>query len=612
VKKLGDKRIFDFKDEKDFAQYRLAHETKVNIVSPSGKYYAFTQDFDLKIINLATGRELYDRNMSSLERAVFTPDEKYLILADRNGFISKLSLDSFRIEKTFRALKAKIGELEIKGRFLRVLGDNEIINIYDLEADDRQVLSISFMGQGDFIIMNDQGHYYASKKARIGVAFKKGGRIFPFEQFDLIYNRPDKALKELAQLGLIAPELIQAYKNAYIKRLRRMQFKEANLRYDFQVPEIEILTKDLPVSTEDDRISFKIKAADQKYMLNRINIWVNDVPVYGLNGIDLSEKNTQTDQIHIDLPLSYGKNKIQVSVLNQAGVESNKETFEINCGKPVKPVALHIVAVGVSEYQQSAMNLRYAYKDAQDVVDLFSGKKGQTNALLVGNKEAVRKNILALKRRLSKSGVDDQVIIHYAGHGLLDKDNNYYLSTYDMDFNHPELKGIAYEELEYLLDGIPARNKLVLVDSCHSGELDKGEMDPFQHVGLAAGVVSRSFADARGQVLMAREEALGLNNSFRLMQELFSDLRRGTGASVISAAGGAEYAYERESLKNGVFTHSIIRGLKDRQADLDGNGEIIVSELQEYLRDRVSKMTGGRQQPTFRLQNLSNDWIVWK
>lgn len=48
---------------------------------------------------------------------------------------------------------------------------------------------------------------------------------------------------------------------------------------------------------------------------------------------------------------------------------------------------------------------------------------------------------------------------------------------------------------------------------------------------------------------------IGLKNSFELMQELFADLRRGTGAIVISSASVKEFAFESDAWHNGVFTY---------------------------------------------------------
>ena len=75
-------------------------------------------------------------------------------------------------------------------------------------------------------------------------------------------------------------------------------------------------------------------ATDSKYLLDRLNVYVNDVPIYRVKGIDLRKKNVSTHEQNITLKLSNGKNKIQVSVLNQQRAESLKETFEIIYSSP--------------------------------------------------------------------------------------------------------------------------------------------------------------------------------------------------------------------------------------------------------------------------------------
>src|SRR5687768_5390878 len=68
---------------------------------------------------------------------------------------------------------------------------------------------------------------------------------------------------------------------------------------------------------------------------------------------------------------------------------------------------------------------------------------------------------------------EDVVVLLFSGHGLLDKVSNYYFSTYDINPENPKGKGLAYDEIQTLLDKVPARRRLVLMDSCHSGESDK-------------------------------------------------------------------------------------------------------------------------------------------
>jgi len=46
-------------------------------------------------------------------------------------------------------------------------------------------------------------------------------------------------------------------------------------------------------------------------------------------------------------------------------------------------------------------------------------------------------------------------------------------------------------------------------------------------------------------------------------------------------------------------------------ADLNQNGEITVSELRDYLFDRVSALTKGGQNLTSRRENLEFDFRIW-
>jgi uncharacterized caspase-like protein len=95
------------------------------------------------------------------------------------------------------------------------------------------------------------------------------------------------------------------------------------------------------------------------------------------------------------------------------------------------------------------------------------------------------------------------------------------------------------------------------------------------------------------------------------MQELFAGLDQGTGTTVISAAAGKGYALESPQWNNGVFTYSILNGLKNKAADKNRDGVITISELKDYSIKQVQLLTGGKQKPTARRESINFDWKIW-
>ncbi len=477
--------------------------------------------------------------------------------------------------------------------------------LFDLEKG-KMVLYWTFHDDDSYIITTPENYYHATKGLAETLRFTKDNASLPFRQYDLIYNRPDLVL---ARMPEVDPAIIESYHKAYLKRLQKMDFREADLSAEADLPMLKVNSDNLPFETDQPQLPLAIDASDPKFLLDRINVWVNDVPVYGRQGISLRGKNLRQWQETLNIPLSAGENQIQISCLNEKGLESLLEDVSITCNAPARKPDLYVLAIGVSEYADRNMNLNYAAKDAGDVISLFQAQKeqyGNIYSKTLINRDATAAQVQSLKAWLAQTKTDDRVILFISGHGLLDDQLDYFFATYDVDFAYPKAKGIPYDALEDLLDGIPARQKLILMDACHSGELDKENVSLVkEQVTTSAPVKFRAFNT------QVETRQIGLQNSFELMKELFVDLRRSSGATVISSAGGAEYAIEGDAWKNGVFTYSLIGGLRDKAADLNNDGSVMVSELQDFLGQRVSELTQGRQRPTFRAENVGNDWRVW-
>ena len=451
----------------------------------------------------------------------------------------------------------------------------------------------------------DDNYYYCPEGMSNVIGFEQDYKYYPSEQFDLKYNRPDIILN---RLGYADSAMVSAYHQAYQKRLKKMGFTEDMLQDDFHLPEIEIENfEEMPSLHDQGSINLKLNLHDNKYKLDRINVWVNDVAIYGTNGISLRDKNVQEYTTNLEVLLAKGNNKVQVSVLNQSGAESYKETFEVECTVGKTQPDLYLITIGESEFQQADFNLTYAAKDAKDMAALFEKSKvyATVHTKTLVNEQVTTANVKALKSFLQKADINDEVMVFIAGHGILDANLDYYFATYDMNFEQPQDKGLAYEALEGLLDGIKPLKKTLLIDACHSGEIDKEEFE------LAAADLQEE-GDIQFRVVgNTASPKLGMQNTSELTKSLFTDLRKGTGATVISSAGGMEFAMEGDDWNNGLFTYCFIKGIQSKAADLNKDGEIWLSEIKQYVSQQVYELSTGRQQPTSRIENQTIDFRVW-
>lgn len=456
----------------------------------------------------------------------------------------------------------------------------------------------------DFIFTTPENYYYASKGALKNIVFRSGKRLYPYEQYDLKYNRPDKVFK---RLDLASEKQLKMYHTAYQKRLKKSGYTEEQLANSTNVPMLEVAKKyELPLIKYDDTLNFKIKATDDIAGISRIHVYINDVAVYGQRGMVVAG-NPKILEKTLSLKLSKGQNAITVSVTNAKGVESMRENFEVSCEKSVQP-DLYVLLVGVSQYQEPGHNLTYAAKDAQDLAKLFNENEtfGTKNIKVLSNSEATRENILKAATLFKTAKEDDVVIIYVSGHGLLDDKMDFYLATYDIGFSAPATKGLAYEELERIMDEVTARNRLILLDACHSGEVDKEDVEKVTNSFAQSNDVKITYKNSGAPI----KPKLGLHDSFAYMQVLFDDVTKGTGTTVISAAAGTEFALESPEWKNGVFTYSILSAFSDERTDANQDNQISIAELKNYVARKVMTLTEGRQVPNARKENSANNFVL--
>lgn len=157
-----------------------------------------------------------------------------------------------------------------------------------------------------------------------------------------------------------------------------------------------------------------------------------------------------------------------------------------------------------------------------------------------------------------------------------------------------------------MFDACLSRKRLVLLDTCHAGEADRDD-ERLASVGVVPNENVRSVPFQPVLVDGVSSEKRSVTD---LLDRHFVDLRIGIGASVLASSSAHQAALELHGAENGLFTGTMLEGLRSGDADLDGDGSIRVSELLKFCRESVKTVSGGLQEPVARHSNLSEDFPV--
>ena len=238
-----------------------------------------------------------------------------------------------------------------------------------------------------------------------------------------------------------------------------------------------------------------------------------------------------------------------------------------------KPIAdKWALVVGISKFQDPTISLKYASKDAADFADYLVKEAhfAPDHVRLLTDEKATRENIMAQvgdKWLPRVAEPDDLVIIYVSSHGSpqsMDVSGISYLLAHNTDKESLYATGIPVQDLTRMIkERVHSQRIIVILDACHSGAAKADEKGVFRSHNVNADAISQ-----------------------------------GTGQLVICSSEPSQVSWESASYPNGVFTHHLIDGLKQK-------GEFTsLGDAFEYLRDKVKTQVlrerGELQQPVLR------------
>jgi hypothetical protein len=521
----------------------------------------------------------------------------------KNLYQPTILLIAIKTDSTLAAFKAKNNlqatQLLITKNSIIALQDDGLFYHYSLKGTPKVITQWLF-GNEQVVLTDD--YYYGTTKVIDRITMKTNNSQYPIGEQDRFFNQPQKIMRDFESRKI---DLINLYEEAFNKRIKQYAIKEPAKSLDnlAQITVPQKVYQDF--YTTDSLLKFTISAG-QGVAVNRVFVKVNGYSVYGKKGIGLKPGQ---QEIAVQIPLDSANNDITIQAIdmNNRYLRPVTLNYFANYKRTHQKGRLFVLTAGVSKYADTTYNLKYAAKDAIDFAKVFNFKNNFDTIIIktLTNNEVTVKNIAATLKAAGNFTRNDMVVFFLAGHGMLDDKANFYFATHDMNFKNPSAAGLSYDDMLEQLENIPSRYKMLVIDACHSGLVDRSRFDN-----------KPSHQSADGKVSLQDQRGVTVNNTgkgthkeedvFLFMQKIFSNFSYDNQINILSASLGNSYALENDSLQNGLFTYAIIKGMGLAKADPSGGnrkyGEgsfISLPNLEAYLNREVKKLSNGRQTPTF-------------
>ncbi|MGG5812354.1 caspase family protein [Falsiroseomonas sp. CW058] len=219
---------------------------------------------------------------------------------------------------------------------------------------------------------------------------------------------------------------------------------------------------------------------------------------------------------------------------------------------------LVVLAIGVNRYANEALNLNFAVPDAQAVADTLRAGAGalfrDVRVTVLRDGEATRRGVLdALDRVARDTTPQDTFVLYIAGHGVRTEPDQRFLflphdATDTSDWTSLRHQGIEDSVLVAALARIRARDGILLLDTCHAGQLTMDQL---------------------------------------------SALGNETGRFLLAASTSVQEALDSYDDRNGVFAFAVREALTGRAADTEGRVSALA--LGEWVMRRVPQLAAERR-----------------
>lgn len=432
---------------------------------------------------------------------------------------------------------------------------------YDLKTN---ALLADFLAtpDGEWLVLTPEGFFAASPKGAQLVSVSNGLHAFAVDQAYQALYRPDLVQAKLAG----DPDGTVAMAAAELDLARIMGSGPAPVTR-FSLP------RDGAKSADPD-IDVQIELQDEGGGIGRVEWRLNGVTVEVQPTREAVALDEDTPKAKARMALDPGENIIEVVAYNAAGLlASAPQRLTVNWDgvASTEPPSLHVLAVGVNDYADGRLQLKYAAADAKAFASAMekagAGLFKSVDVVTLLDADVTEAKLDAAFTAMGAQAKSQDVFVFFlAGHGKT-IEGKYYFIPQDFRFDGEDpirAHGINQDRWQEWASRIKAKKSVMIYDTCESGSLTG----------------SRSVDAA-----MAQSAAV-------------ERLTRAMGRTILSASTDDAPALEGYQ-GHGVMTWAMLDALG--QGDTNGNSTIEVTELASFLDVKVPELSsaafGFRQVP---------------
>ena len=214
----------------------------------------------------------------------------------------------------------------------------------------------------------------------------------------------------------------------------------------------------------------------------------------------------------------------------------------------------YAIVIGVEKYRQKLPKADYADNDARIMAEYLTKVMGypEENIVTLINDRALKSDMEKYFEKWLSNNVEKEgtVFVYYSGHGAPNPNTgDAYLVPYDGDPSFIEQTGYSLKRLYKNLNKLPAKEIVVVLDSCFSG--------------------------AGGRSVLAK-------GARPLVMNMDKQVFHSDRIAILSASSGGQISSTHEEKGHGLFTYFFLKGIKE------GNSEL--GTLYNYLKPQVERI----------------------